>query len=290
MIEAVQPIAIFGDTQETIFIERLMGREVNRSESHQLMNDLAAQKPKAVFGLGDFVSYGFSQHDWRRFDQLMKPLYSASIPVYGLLGNHDYWGGDEGLKLAYQRFPQLQKSHWYHEQISELAFIMLDTNKSRLSKIQWEEQKEWFKNKLGELDQASSVKGIVVLTHHPPYSNSQVTGADQSTQDEFVPIFDQAKKTLAFISGHAHGYEHFHFGSKHYLVSGGAGGPRVSYHVGKEQKYKDLYPGKIPRPFNYLLFMTDKSGVKVMVRGFDKNETQARILDEISMPFSPGVQ
>ena len=75
------------------------------------------------------------------------------------------------------------------------------------------------------MDADPKVRGVLVFTHHPPYTNSTVTKDESHVQQAFVGPFVAAKKTLALLSGHAHGYEHFIEQRKHFVVSGGGGGP-----------------------------------------------------------------
>ena len=45
--------------------------------------------------------------------------------------------------------------------------------------------------------------------HHAPFTNSSLVGDNDYAQKNFVPPFMAASKTLAVITGHAHGYERF---------------------------------------------------------------------------------
>lgn len=286
MFEALPPhIALLGDTQETLIFERVIGREHNVIESKLLIEDMAKVSPERILMLGDFVSYGSSRSDWKNFDRLMTPVHHKSIPVEGILGNHDYWGGGDCLDHAYERFPKLKKSHWYVEEYHTLAFIFLDTNRNKLGQKKWDEQQKWLEENISRLDKDSDIRGIFVLGHHPPYTNSKVTPDDEDTKLAFTPAIYASEKTLGFISGHAHGYEHFEKENKHFIVSGGGGGPRVSYHMGKKQIHSDLYSGPVPRPFHYLLMTVEAKGVWITARGLGKDEKEASNFDRFFIEF-----
>jgi hypothetical protein len=67
---------------------------------------------------------------------------------------------------------------------------------------------------LESFDEDQSIKGIIVFTHVPPYTNSPlhgVSGGDEKVREDFLLLFcsNKMKKTIAFISAHAHGYERF---------------------------------------------------------------------------------
>lgn len=286
MFEALPPhIALLGDTQETLFFERVIGREHNVTESKVLMDDLARTNPERLFMLGDAVAYGSSKNDWKFFDQLIKPIREKSIPTEGILGNHDYWGGGDCLQHAYARFPKLKKSHWYIEEYQNLAFIFLDSNKEKLGDEKWEQQKKWYAEKIKNLEQNEKIKGFFVLAHHPPYTNSKTTSDDLDTKEAFTPLLYESRKGLGFVSGHAHGYEHFEKGGKHFIVSGGGGGPRVDYFQGKKAKHTDLYKAPAPRPFHYLYLTYDAKGVWVTARGIEKGGKDAINFDRFFIEY-----
>src|ERR1700677_1224965 len=86
-------IAVIGDTQPTLPIERLfLRRERNDPQCARLIQDIAASKPDLLVHLGDMVAKGSRGQDWARFDRLMAPLHEAAIPILPVLGNHELWG------------------------------------------------------------------------------------------------------------------------------------------------------------------------------------------------------
>jgi Icc-related predicted phosphoesterase len=258
--DASRPLALLGDTQRTLWVERLIGRKQNDEARVALVRDLAAQRPGLVVLLGDLTSVGGSRSEWDQFDELFAPIREAGIPVLALLGNHDYWGEvDEALANAAARFPQLGEARWA-------------------------EQRDWYCRTLAALDADPKVAGVLVLAHHPPYTNSRTTGDEEHVQRAFLPAFFAARKTLAFVTGHAHAYERFEERGRTFIVSGGGGGPRVELLAGADARHRDLYPAGSPRPFHYLLFEQDGSGVRVTVRGLDKGDAEARVIDRFDLP------
>jgi predicted MPP superfamily phosphohydrolase len=250
------------------------------------MKDLAAQRPGLLVLLGDLTSDGGLRSEWEKFDEKLAPVREAGIPVLALLGNHDYWGGNDALANAADRFPQLGRKRWYARVYGRIALVLLDSNEQRLGDAAWAEQRDWYARTLSQLDGDAAVAGVLVLTHHPPFTNSRTTGDEEYVQRTFLPAFFAARKTLAFVSAHAHAYERFEERGRVFVVSGGGGGPRVKLLEGAEARHRDLFPAGSPRPFHYLLVDQDASGARVTVRGLDKGEAATRVIDQFVLPFA----
>lgn len=287
MGESSGTLALIGDTQRTLWLERLIGREDNDAERAALVRDLLTQNPGTVVLLGDMTCSGGARDEWQEFDALFAPLREASVPMLALLGNHEYWGADNGaLANATGRFPQLGQQHWYSRMFGRLALVFLDSNRGALGEDAWTEQVEWYLRTLAELEARAAVGGVLVLAHHPPYTNSRTTADDEDVQRAFLPGFFAARKTLAFVSGHTHAYERFEKEGRTFVVSGGGGGPRVRLLQGPDARHQDLSAAPAPRPFHYLLVEQNAAGAQVTVRGLDKGESSARVVDRFSLPFA----
>ncbi len=279
------PLIAVGDLQRTSVWESMIGRESNDIERKEIIENISEQNPGSVILLGDMVFEGDNADHWKYFDSLVAPLKRKNIPMFPVIGNHEYFGlNSVALRYLTKRFPMLAGSHWYSETCDSIALIFLDSNDGEYSAKQWQEQIDWFKNKLELFDNDPSVKGILVFAHHPPYSNSEVTGDAAQVQLGFVPAFDNSKKTLAFITGHAHTYERFVENNKTFIVSGGGGGPRVKLKTGPDAHH-DYYKGPSPRPFNYLLINKLTDGVGITVRGVNKGSSKFFTLEQFKLPF-----
>jgi hypothetical protein len=55
--------------------------------------------------------------------------------------------------------------------------------------------------------------------------------------------------------------------------------------VGARQRHQDLFAGRSPRPFHYLLVEVGSTGLVVSARGVGHGEQQARVLDRFEIPF-----
>jgi Icc-related predicted phosphoesterase len=282
-----RPLVLVSDTQRTSIPETLLGREQNDPERAGIIAAIVEEDPALLIMLGDLVFDGGSRRHWSRFDELTEPIRETELPVRMVLGNHEYWfGAARSLGNAYDRFPSLEESHWQAHVFRGLGLVLLDSNRSALGAVRWQEQIEWYRRTLDEMDACEELRGVVVLLHHSPYTNSTVTGDEPQVQSAFVPEFLAARKTLAMIGGHAHAYEHFVKCGKHFVVSGGGGGPRVTLLEGDDRRHEDLYDSASPRPFHYLVLDPRDDGVAVLVKGFCKGETKARKLDAFVLPYS----
>jgi Icc-related predicted phosphoesterase len=280
------PIAAVGDLQRTSLWEYMIGRESNDVERKEIIGSISGQNPGSVILLGDMVFEGDNIDHWKYFDTLMIPLEEKNIAIFPVIGNHEYYGKNRiALKYLTNRFPVLKRKHWYTEICDSIALIFLDSNESEYSDKEWNGQIEWFKNKLSDFDNKSSIKGILVFEHHPPYTNSLITGDEMTVQRAFVPAFDKSRKTLAFISGHAHTYERFIENGKTFIISGGGGGPRVLLKTGPDKHY-DYYNGPSPRPFNYLLINKKDNGISFTVKGVNKGSSRFFTLEKFTIPFN----
>ena len=279
------PIIAVGDLQRTSLWETMIGRENNDVERKEIIGNISGQNPGSVILLGDMVFEGDSWEQWRNFDSLMTPVKRKNIPVFPVIGNHEYYGIDRiALQFLSKRFPVIKGSHWYTEVCDSIALIFLDSNDGEYSADQWQSQINWFRNKLLIFNNDPAIKGILVFAHHPPYTNSLLTGDDMPVQNGFVPAFDQSKKTLAFITGHAHTYERFIENGKMFIISGGGGGPRVMLNNGPGIHH-DYLTGPSPRPFNYLLISKQSDGLEFTVKGVNKNSSQFFTLEKFKLSF-----
>lgn len=248
------PIVVLGDTQRTSWGEQLLfGREQNETARRALVEKIAAEeRPAFVVHVGDMVVTGGSLPEWEYFDRLMSPLTVRRIPVLPVFGNHDYWGSDrEALRQARARFPQLTEYGYYAMRHGRLGLIWLDSN---LDGATGREQATWFERALLAFESDPGVRGVLVFTHHPPYTNGKQRSGDAYVLTQLLPSFLAAPKARVMLSGHVHGYERFVRDGRTFVVTGGAGGPRVEYRVGAEAVEPPAYvtPTGEVRAFHYV--------------------------------------
>jgi 3',5'-cyclic AMP phosphodiesterase CpdA len=277
--------AAVGDLQRTSLAE--VWRESNDREREGVIRSIAGDEPDFVALLGDLVFRGSSAAQWARFDVLSAPLREARIPVVPILGNHEYWVARQpALVNFFARFPDLAGRHWHAARYGPLALVALDSNIRFLPPAAWDEQRFWFAGELARADADRQVRGTLVLVHHPPYTNSTVTGDERHVQHAFVPPFAAAEKTIAMLSGHVHSYERFARGGKTYVVAGGGGGPRARLAAGARRRHADdLFDGPSVRHFHYLLSTVTASGLSFEMKGMDKGGSAFEPLDRFLLPW-----
>jgi 3',5'-cyclic AMP phosphodiesterase CpdA len=259
---------VLGDTQRTTLPEQLLlGREQNERARQALIAKLAREeRPAFVVHLGDLVSVGASAREWRYFDRLVGPLAARGIRIRPVLGNHDYWGPRTlALRHAQQRFPELAQRTFGALREGELGLIWLDSNLKGAAAAQ---QLRWFESTLSDYEHDPELRGVLAFAHHPPFSNARRQERPSSALAGLLGPFFAAGKTLALLAGHVHGYERFEVRGKTFVVSGGAGGPRVSYRTGSDARYPPAYvtADGTARAFHYLVIQAEAERLHVDVK------------------------
>ena len=283
------PIAVIGDTQRTSKLEAIfMLREENDRERELLLHHLFRAPFDLLVHLGDMVFDGTSASEWQEFDRLFAPVLAKGIPIIPAVGNHEYWGNNQqALANLTARFPWLAGRRWHAHLHDSLGLIMLDSNISEYAEAEWAKQVAWFDSTLRAMDANPGVRAVIVFSHHPPFTNSTIIDDASYLSKNFLPAFFAARKTIAFISGHVHGYERFAANGRMFIVSGGGGGPRLRLHEGKKARHQDLFAGPAIRPFNYLLIYPESDRLRIEVMGLEKiasaeEQPQVHLIDTIA--------
>jgi 3',5'-cyclic AMP phosphodiesterase CpdA len=262
-------------------------RKSNVAERVQLIQQITREDPDFLAIVGDLVFCGSSATHWAAFDELATPLCQAHVPILPLLGNHDYWlVRRPALAHFFTRFPHLGGRHWFSQTYGPLGLIFLDSNVRRLLAAQWHEQLRWYKQELQRFERSSAVLGVLVLLHHPPYTNYPHTPVALQVQRAFVPPFVQARKTLVMAAGHVHSYERFTRAGKTFLVTGG-GGPRVKLATGQRRRHlDDCFGGPPLRGFHFLLFTPLPTRLEIEMRGLQQHGGRFETLDHFALPWA----
>ena len=282
------PFAVIGDPQDTLLLERaLLRRESNPHERERVLAHLAERRPAFLAITGDLTSGGWSARAWRKFDRLVSGLHREGVPMLPIMGNHDYGmlRGVAARRFA-ARFPRFADAPWYARTYGRIGMLFLDSNAAALSREDRRRQREWFAASLDEYDADPAVDGVLVFAHHPPFTNSTVTRDDDLVQATIVPPFVRSRKGIAMLSGHTHAYEHFVEHGKHFIVTGGGGGPRMRLREGAARRHVDLFAGASPRPFHYLWVTPTSKGLAVDVEGLHKGATTLSTIDRFELAYA----
>jgi 3',5'-cyclic AMP phosphodiesterase CpdA len=277
--------AVVGDLQRTApFLE--IWREQNDDERARVVAAIAAERPELLVITGDCVFNGGSDSQWAAFDDLTRPLRDARVPVAVALGNHEYWAGADAATHVLPRFPLNERHRWFSLAFGPLRIVVLDSNAGALGDAVWSSELEWYAKTLQSFDSDPAVRGVVVTFHHPPYTNSTVTGDEPVVQQRLVPPFASAKKTLAMLNGHVHSYERYVRDGKTFVTSGGVGGPRALLATGSARRHPDdRYAGPALRDFNFTVYTLGANGVSAQVRGLARGEATWHVLDAFELPW-----
>ncbi len=218
-------MAFASDTQAPMWVETIVLKaNNNRAATKRLFHDIAEKKPASLFILGDVVNLGYSNRQWKPMDGYLKKLRGEGIEVHAALGNHEVMGRSKaGQRKFQERFPNHVKTGFV-EVVDSVAVVLLNSNFKKLSGAEDLQQVEWYSKTLRQLDEDSSIVFIISACHHSPYTNSKIVGASKDVQQRFIKPFMESPKSKLFLSGHCHGFEHYNFKGKDFMVIGGGGG------------------------------------------------------------------
>ena len=262
---------LVGDTQQTRLWE--FWSEKNKGVQKAVLQKVASQNPAFIIHLGDLVFRGASRKHWEKFDGFAKEIRVRNIPIWPVLGNHEYYGDNKrALDNFFTRFPHLNHGKWTAFRYKSIGIILLDSNFNDLEQAEKEKQAEWYRNALTEFqDHNDQVKIILVACHHSPYTNSKIVTDNKDVQQTFVEPFYNTSKAKLFFSGHCHSYERFKKKNKLFVVSGGGGGPR--HKLRTNAPHNDLYikqKGEL-RDFNFCKITILNNGVRTEMVRMTKN-------------------
>lgn len=268
---------LIGDTQRTSFLEQyFFFRESNGSVQFVLFDSIAAleRKPAFILHLGDMVFDGSSEKDWKYFDESTRQIREAKIPILPIIGNHEMYGDSlETANNINSRFSSLKDSSWSSFEFGSIGIFLLNSNEE-LAQSEIERQEEFYNHTMNKYESDSNIKFIIIATHHPPFTNGTGIGFDESdyVQDYFTEKFISSSKKGLFFSGHCHNYEHLFISDKHFIVSGGGGGPRRE--VDLDGEYKDISNGidknEEKRGFNFIEIKVQSDSLLIEVHSYNK--------------------
>jgi Calcineurin-like phosphoesterase len=287
-------IAVIGDLQQTSgFVRFVRHREETSAQQRRLMADLDARIDElgALIVVGDLVYSARSAKDWAHFDSLVAPFVGA-MPILPAIGNHDYpcfliqfCRISKTSKGMLERFPWFSPGMPYAVDDGDLRLLFLDSETGLQSQGRWLE---------AELAAARGrYAAALVFFHRPAYTNSIDWGSDPNPDilDNIVPRLEAADLPVVVFNGHIHGFEHIVRDGVPYVTTAGGGGPRNAMSTEHPfDQYRgpdcpDDMPGRMLRPFNYVLLRQEPGRLVIDVRGFCRDDAEIRLLDTIEVPL-----
>ncbi len=259
---------LVGDTQKTMTLE--FWRPHYDAERRAVINAIFDREPAFVVNCGDVVCHGGRWADWRRFCDENERLFSHPVAYFPALGNHDYYGGSDAFRLRAEVFPHVGTRRWYDVRFQSLLLLILDSNFDELNAEQIRSQDDWLESQLKSAEADASVGHVVLVCHHPPYSNAKGLSESREVQEHFVSRI--TPKVRVFASGHVHNYERFEKQGVQFVVSGGGGGPTRDLET-EQPRHPDLYTGSRERPFHYCLFTFSARSLKCGVFMLQKDDS-----------------
>ncbi len=291
---SAQTLIFLGDTQSPTIIDK--NRFVynnNDSARKEIYNTiLGLEKKDAVIHLGDITALADNDpsQEWSDFDNFKDSLSRQKVPLLAVMGNHEYMlNPTKAIESVQKHYPEKNKSFSVHK-FGALAVIVVNDNFDQLSPEFIKAQDNWYRNTVNELDADTSIRYFFVCSHHPPFTNNTVTGPDSKTKEHFWDIFFEAKKSVVYMSGHSHAFEHFIFMHgdqtpldktnrfvpelKHTIVSGGGGGIQHPLLIGTKKRFEDIAEFETEiRPFHFFrISLTHKGLLGEVVSPFNQGE------------------
>jgi tartrate-resistant acid phosphatase type 5 len=178
--------------------------------------------------------------DWQ-FQALFEDMYDAkrlNFPYFATSGNHDFEKADNGktkveLEQEYSALHPDSRwkypSRWYRLDFPQgaktplVTALMLDSSMPRMTPAQWEEEKQWIDEQLGQ----STARWKIACAHHPFFSNGS-HGDNGVMQLEWGPIFKKHHLDM-YVAGHDHDLQHLQVnGWPFSFVQAGGGGQPIT--------------------------------------------------------------
>ncbi len=283
--QQVPSIIFVSDTQQPLWIETLRLKEHDNEKAARTIFKAIEQESTAVgiFHLGDITSMGMFDSYWHTFDEFRKNI---RVPFYPVIGNHEYYLFKKPALDQFQnRFPEVTTT-WYSVVIKSVAIIILNSNFSKLSDDEKTQQDRWYSAQLSDFENDSTVRAVIVLSHHSPYTNSTIVDPSQEVQRRFVVPFVSYRKTIAFLSGHAHAYEHFQKAGKEFLVIGGGGGLLHTLLTETQQRFHDVYSQTLSlRYFHFAECSFRPNSLLFSIKKLRNDATGFDVVDTVSVVY-----
>ena len=177
--------------------------------------------------LGDNAYSVGTDDDYQSAVFEMYPEILKQTPLWSTLGNHDAPSADDAYFKIFT-FPENAEvggiasgtEHYYSFNYANIHIVVLDSMQSDLSAVS--PMHHWLESDLQDYTANASLKWLVAIWHHPPYSKGSHDSDNESRlinmRENFVPILEDYSVDIV-LSGHSHAYERSKFIHGHYDLS-----------------------------------------------------------------------
>jgi len=232
---------------------------------------IQGQNPAFFIHTGDMVKEGLLYTDWLR--EMFEPAAGllASVPLYPVIGNHEYNAG------IFQRMFQTSTDTTNWEQRIGPAHI-IGIN----GELDWRTSGEPYAWLSGVLNR-STAPFIFLVTHYPPFSSSHhgKTSNDEPNEetarqckDFILPLLVRYHVT-AIIAGHSHSYERSELdGGVSLITTAGAGAGLMNKH--EDAQEQNPYSKIFVKAFNITVFQIHGATCEMKALDLDGNVLDTR--------------
>jgi 3',5'-cyclic AMP phosphodiesterase CpdA len=265
------------DTQTPIWAEKLFLRSYDNERATQKIfaSILAEETLDAVIHAGDITGHGWLRGSWKPILPFIDSLRERSVPFIAAKGNHDYYFIPPwGMNRFGEYIPNGTTDYSRHT-FGDLCILVLNSNIDRLTIEEQQQQRRWYIAALRGAESDFTVRTVMTVAHHSPYTNSAMVSGSDVMRDDYLPLFISSQKSRLWIGGHAHRFEHFRKNGKDLVVIGGGGG---LFHHKKTEEVEDDLHSEDGRFFHYLrCSVTVDSLVLDVVRIFPDSTAQRSV-------------
>jgi len=269
-----------------------------------IIHCIVEEKPDMVFETGDLIvgaltsqaSPVYKKYDvqYENYQQAVKPLKEANIPLFVIRGNHDYGEaeGDADLAKAYketfaeqmpQNGPADAKGLTYSVTHKKIKFIMLDQyvqTQNRSVSLPM----DWLK---AELENQQGIDHVFVMGHSPAYAPNKEERVHFNLYDQPV-LRDQFWNLLAdhhvtaYICGHKHVYFRGNVRGVEQIDTGNLGSALNYKPKNVDKTLMDIFPAtdvtvKKNRP-GYVIFTVDSAKKTITANEYSLDENNNKYL------------
>ena len=260
---APRTFVVYGDTR---FTER--AGVSNPIARRALVQQIALEKPLAVFVGGDLVYEGHDRQDYEVFARETQAWTEVGIPVFPALGNHEFRGCDTDVQQPclenwWAAFDALHLAphRWYSVSLGRALLVLVLDSDSALRVHS--PQRQWLEQQVDAAD--GRFPFILLLLHYPPVRDPIFPrGGDEREIARYLAHRAPSLRSQAIVVGsHVHNYERFEKNGITYLVSGGGGAKPVPAF----RMFGELSHLRTSTNFHYLRFTLEGDRLSgVMVR------------------------